>query len=126
MTIRRLRQILTYLTVIAGTILIIQIIQYKRRNRDSENISNEIITLCKLPELPTDITVRHAAIDPADNTGYVDVILTLTGDQEALNTWLEKVDQWEKKRPAIIYDHKLRESQYSARIDFNAEAAITE
>jgi hypothetical protein len=124
MSVRRLRHILTYLVVILATLVaVLFFFQWKNRSTSLEGAS-EVVRLCDLPELPEGLTARHVAIDASDNPELVDVILTLTGPTEILVPWLEKVDKWEKKRPGKVLNYKIRESEYSSRVDFTAEVYL--
>lgn len=121
MSIRRLRQILTHLTVILATLVAILLYQKYQQGEGKRVLAREIAQISRLPEIPDEIIVRHAAIDPSEDENFVDVILTLTGPSGILNAWLEKVDEWEKDRPGVIQNHRIREAEMSSRVDFNAE-----
>lgn len=124
MSIRRLRQVLTYLTVILATLVAMFLFQRFQQQKGKRQIAAEITRLCNLPGIPEEITVRHAVIDRSENEQFVDVILTLTGPTEELDTWLEEVDQWEKDRPGVIQNHRTREAEMSSRFDFTAEVYL--
>ena len=76
------------------------------------------------PPLPDGLTIQHAAISPSDDADYIDTNLTLTGPTDVLDGWLDNVDTWAKKRPGIILNHQLRESEMSSRADFSAEVYL--
>ncbi len=124
MSIRRLRQTLTYLTVILATLVAMFLFQRFQQQKSLRHVAAQITTLCRLPEIPEEITVRHATIDPSEDRQFVDVILALTGPTETLDTWLEEVDEWEKKRPGVIQNHKIREAEMSSRVDISAEVFL--
>jgi len=124
MSVRRLRQILTYLVVILVTLVAVLFILNWKTKKSFSHGASEAIQLCGLPTLPDGLTARHVAIDPSENPQLVDIILTVTGPTETLDSWLEKVDQWEKKRPGKVLNHKIRESEHSSRIDFTAEVYL--
>lgn len=124
MSVRRLRQILTYLVIVLATLVVIFVLQRTQNQKGGREIASEITFRCDLPDLPDGLTVRHAAIDRSDNERYIDVILVITGPTETLDGWLEKVDQWEKKRPGVIQNHQIRESEMSPRVDFTAEVYL--
>lgn len=124
MSIRRLRQILTYLTVILATLVAMLLFQRYQQQKGLRTVAAEITTACQLPEIPEEIDVRHAHIDPSENQDFIDVILTLSGPTETLDKWLEKVDGWEKKRPGVIQNHRIREAEMSSRVDFTAEVYL--
>jgi len=124
MSIRRLRQILTYLTVILATLVAMLLFQRYQQQKGLRAVATEITTTCQLPEIPEEIDVRHAHIDPSENQDFIDVILTLSGPTETLDKWLEKVDEWEKKRPGVIQNHRIREAEMSSRVDFTAEVYL--
>lgn len=124
MSIRRLRQALTYLTVILATLVAMFFFQRFKQQEGLRAIANEIVRISELPEIPEEITVKHASIDQSENRQFVDVILALSGPTETLDNWLEKVDEWEKKRPGIIQNHKIREAEMSSRMDFTAEVYL--
>lgn len=124
MSIRRLRQILTILTVILATLTATFLSQRHFRQKEAREVGAEIIRLCELPKLPEEISVRHALIDPSEDKRFVDVFLTLTGPTKALNDWLKNFDRWEKKRPGIIQNHRTREAEMSSRFDFTAEVYV--
>jgi hypothetical protein len=124
MSIRRLRQILTYLTVILATLVAMLLFQRYQQQKGLRAVAAEITTTCQLPEIPEEIDVRHAHIDPSENQDFIDVILTLSGPTETLDKWLEKVDEWEKKRPGVIQNHRIREAEMSSRVDFTAEVYL--
>ncbi|MDB4465792.1 hypothetical protein N9057_05845 [Akkermansiaceae bacterium] len=124
MSIRRLRQILTYLTVILATLVAMLLFQRYQQQKGLRTVAAEITTACQLPEIPEEIDVRHAHIDPSENQDFIDVILTLSGPTETLDKWLEKVDEWEKKRPGVIQNHRIREAEMSSRVDFTAEVYL--
>lgn len=124
MSIRRLRQALTYLTIVLATLVAMLLLQRYKQQESLREIAGQITTLCKLPEIPEEIQIRHASIDPSTNEQFVDVILALTGPTETLDTWLKEVDQWEKKRPGVIQNHRTREAEMSSRFDFTAEVYL--
>ncbi len=124
MSIRRLRQVLTYFTVILATMVAMLLFQRFQLKKGQRQIAGEITSICKLPDIPEEIIVWHAVIDRSENEQFVDVILTLTGPTEALDSWLEQVDGWEKKRPGVIQNHRIREAEMSSRVDFNAEVYL--
>lgn len=124
MSIRRLRQILTYLTIVLVTLSAVVLYQRHERQEGLRATAGEIIRISELPEIPEEIEVRHALIDPSEDRRFVDVILTLTGPQDLLNRWLDQVDDWEKNRPGIIQNHKIREAEMSSRMDFTAEVFV--
>ena len=92
-----------------------------QQQKGLRQIAAQVTTICNLPEIPKEITIRHATIDRSEDRQFVDVILALTGPTETLDTWLEKIDEWEKKRPGVIQNHKIREAEMSSRVDFSAE-----
>jgi len=124
MSVRRLRQLLTYLVVILVTLIAIFALQQFQRQKGLSHIAAQITEICELPELPEELTVRHASIDRSEDPQFVDVILALTGPTETLDDWLEKVDLWEKKRPGVIQNHRIREAEMSSRADFTAEVYL--
>ena len=121
MSIRRLRQVLTHLTVIVATLAAVLLFQLYQQQQGARETGEQIISFCQLPDLPEEIVVRHAVIDRSDDPDFVDVILTLTGPTDPLHHWLKQFDQWEKDRPGIIQNHRTRESEMSSRFDFTAE-----
>jgi hypothetical protein len=124
MSIRRLRQVLTYLTVILATVVAMLLFHRYQQQKGLRVIAAQITTACKLPEIPEEIDIRHAYIDPSENQQFIDVILTLSGPTETLDAWLEQVDEWEKKRPGVIQNHRIREAEMSSRVDFTAEVYL--
>lgn len=124
MSIRRLRQVLTHLTVIVVTLAAVLLFQLYQQQYGARETGQQIISSCQLPDLPEEIVVRHAVIDRSDDPDFVDVILTLTGPTETLNDWLKQFDQWEKDRPGVIQNHRTRESEMSSRFDFTAEVYL--
>ncbi len=124
MSIRRLRQVLTHLTVIVATLAAVLLFQLDQQQQGARETGRQIIGFCHLPNLPEEIVVRHAVIDRSEDPNFVDVILTLTGPTDPLNNWLKQFDQWEKNRPGIIQNHRTRESEMSSRFDFTAEVYL--
>jgi hypothetical protein len=124
MSIRRLRQLLTGLTLILATLVAVVLYQRYQRQEGLRNTAGRITEISQLPQIPEEIDVRHAVIDPSEDRHFVDVILTLTGPQKLLNDWLDEVDEWEKNRPGVIQNHKIREAEMSARMDFIAEIYV--
>lgn len=124
MSIRRLRQVLTYLTIILATMAALLLFQQFQMRKGKRQVADEITTICKLPDIPEDLTIRHAVIDRSEDERFVDVILTLTGPTDIFNNWLEEVDSWEKKRPGVIQNHRIREAEMSSRVDFTAEVYL--
>ncbi|MCX8237659.1 MAG: hypothetical protein OSB05_02470 [Akkermansiaceae bacterium] len=124
MSIRRLRQTLTYLTVILATLVAMFLFQRFQQQKGLRQIAAQVTTICNLPEIPREITIRHATIDRSEDRQFVDVILALSGPTKTLDTWLEKIDEWEKKRPGVIQNHKIREAEMSSRVDFSAEVYL--
>ena len=124
MSIRRLRQILTILTVILFTLVAVFLYQRHLQAEGAKETALDIVRICKLPDLPEEIEIRHALIDQSDDENFVDVLLTLTGPTKILNGWLKEFDQWEKKRPGVIQNHRTREAEMSSRFDFTAEVFL--
>ncbi|MFT6177997.1 MAG: hypothetical protein ACJAQT_000614 [Akkermansiaceae bacterium] len=124
MSVRRLRQILTYLSIILATLVAMTLFLRFQEQKGLRQVASQITQLCELPDIPEEITVRHATIDRSENQQYIDVILALSGPTETLSGWLEKVDEWEKKRPGVIQNHKTREAEMSSRVDFSAEVYL--
>ena len=124
MSIRRLRQALTYLTVILTTSVGMLLFQRYQQQRGLRAVATEITTLCKLPDIPEEIDVRHAHIDPSEHQEFVDIILTLSGPTKTLDSWLEQVDEWEKRRHGVIQNYEIREAEMSSRVDFTAEVSL--
>lgn len=124
MSIRLLRQILTILTVIFATLMAVFLYQQYLQNEGVTKIGNEIVEICQLPELPEEVEIKHALVDKGEDSGFVDVILTLTGPQKNLNGWLKEFDEWEKMRPGLIQNHSTREAEMSSRFDFTAEVCV--
>ena len=124
MSIRRLRQVLTYLTVILATMVAMLLFNRYQQQKGLRAVADQITEACKLPDIPDGIDIRHAHIDPSDNQQFIDVILTLGGPTETLDAWLKEVDKWEKKRPGVIQNHRTRESEMSSRVDFTAEVYL--
>ena len=117
MSIRRLRQVLTYLTVILATVVAMLLFQRYQKQEGLRAVAAQITTACQLPDVPKEIDVRHAHIDPSEKPQFIDVILTLSGPTGAL-------DEWEKKRPGVIQNHRIREAEMSSRVDFTAEVYL--
>ena len=124
MSIRRLRQVLTYLTVILATVVAMLLFHRYQKQGSLRAIATQITTACKLPDVPKGIEVRHAHIDPSEDQQFIDVILTLSGPTGSLDEWLKQVDEWEKKRRGVIQNHRIREAEMSSRVDFTAEVFI--
>lgn len=124
MSIHRLRQILTYLVVILVTLIAVLALQQFQRQRGLHHVATQITQLCEFPELPEELTIRHASIDRSQDPQFVDIILALTGPTETLDAWLEKMDLWEKKRPGVIQNHRIREAEMSSRVDLSAEVYL--
>jgi hypothetical protein len=124
MSIRRLRQVLTYLTVILATVVAMLLFHRYQQQEGLRAVATQITTACQLPDVPKEIDVRHAHIDPSENQQFIDVILTLSGPTGSLDDWLKKVDKWEKKRPGVIQNHRIREAEMSSRVDFTAEVYL--
>jgi len=124
MSIRRLRQVLTCLTLILATLAAVLLYQRHQQENGVRHTGEEITGICQLPELPEEIIVRHAVIDRSEDPQFVNVILTLTGPNKTLDSWLKDFDQWEKNRPGIIQNHRTREAEQSSRFDFTAEVYI--
>lgn len=124
MSVRRLRQVLTYLTIILATLVAMTLFLRFQEQKGLRQVAAQITNLCELPDIPEGITVRHATIDRSENRQYIDVILALSGPTETLDGWLEKVDNWEKKRPGVIQNHRTREAEMSSRVDFSAEVYL--
>ena len=124
MSIRRLRQVLTYLTVILATVVAMLLFQRYQKQEGLRAVAAQITTACQLPDVPKEIDVRHAHIDPSEDQQFIDVILTLSGPTGSLDEWLKQVDEWEKKRPGVIQNHRIREAEMSSRVDFTAEVYL--
>jgi len=124
MSIRRLRQVLTYLTVILATVVAMLLFQQYQKQEGLRAVAAQITTACQLPDVPKEIDVRHAHIDPSEKPQFIDVILTLSGPTGTLDEWLKQVDEWEKKRPGVIQNHRIREAEMSSRVDFTAEVYL--
>lgn len=124
MSIRRLRQVLTYLTVILATVVAMLLFHRYQQQKSLRAVATQITTACQLPDVPQEIEVRHAHIDPSENQQFIDVILALSGPTESLDDWLKQVDKWEKKRPGVIQNHRIREGEMSSRVDFTAEVYL--
>lgn len=124
MSIRRLRQVLTYLTVILATVVAMLLFHRYQQQKSLRAVATQITTACQLPDVPKEIEVRHAHIDPSENQQFIDVILALSGPTESLDDWLKQVDKWEKKRPGVIQNHRIREGEMSSRVDFTAEVYL--
>jgi len=124
MSVRHLRQILTYLTIVLATLIVVFVLQQIQNQKGHRKIATQITQFCELPDLPEELTIRHASIDQSENKQYIDVILALTGPTDILDGWLEKVDKWELKRPGVIQNHRIREAEMSSRIDFTAEVYL--
>ncbi len=124
MSIRRLRQVLTYLTIILATVVAMLLFHRYQQQKGLRVVATQITTACQLPDIPKEIDVRHAYIDPSEDQQFIDVILTLSGPTETLDNWLEQVDEWEKKRPGVIQNHRIREAEMSSRVDFTAEVCL--
>ena len=124
MSIRRLRQVLTYLTVILATVVATLLFHRYQQQEGLRAVAAQITTACQLPDVPKEIDVRHAHIDPSDDQQFIDVILTLSGPTGSLDEWLKQVDEWEKKRPGVIQNHRIREAEMSSRVDFTAEVYL--
>lgn len=124
MPVRRLRQILSSLTLILATLAIVFFLQQLQKQKSQRQIAAEITRLCQLPDLPDSLTIRHASIDHSEQRSYADVILALSGPPKALDEWLEKVDEWEQGRPGLIQNHRIREAEMSSRADFTAEVFL--
>ena len=124
MSIRRLRQVLTYLTVILATVVAMLLLHRYQKKEDLRAVAAQITTACQLPDVPKEIDVRHAHIDPSEDQQFIDVILTLSGPTGSLDEWLKQVDEWEKKRPGVIQNHRIREAEMSSRVDFTAEVYL--
>jgi len=89
MPVRRLRQILSSLTLILATLAIVFFLQQLQKQKSQRQIAAEITRLCQLPDLPDSLTIRHASIDHSEQRSYADVILALSGPPKALDEWLE-------------------------------------
>lgn len=124
MSIRCLRHLLTYLTIVLATLAAVVLYQRYQQERGLRSLAQQITELSRLPQIPEEIEVRHAVIDSSEDERFVDVILTLTGPQKLLNDWLDEVDEWEKDLPGVIQNHKIREAEMSARMDFTAEIYV--
>ncbi|MDA7494118.1 hypothetical protein N8485_04930 [Akkermansiaceae bacterium] len=124
MSIRRLRQVLTYLTVILATVVATLLFHRYQQQEGLRAVAAQITTACQLPDVPKEIDVRHAHIDPSDDQQFIDVILTLSGPTGSLDEWLKQVDEWEKTRPGVIQNHRIREAEMSSRVDFTAEVYL--
>lgn len=124
MSIRRLRQVLTYATVILATLVAMSLFQRHQQQKGLRFMASEITRICELPAIPEELTIRHANVDRSEDKQFVDVILALTGPTELLDSWLEDVDEWEKERPGVIQNHKIREAEMSSRMDFTAEVYL--
>ena len=124
MSIRRLRQALTYLTVILATVVALLLFHRYQKKEGLRAVAAQITTACQLPDVPKEIDVRHAHIDPSEDQQFIDVILTLSGPTGSLDEWLKQVDEWEKKRPGVIQNHRIREAEMSSRVDFTAEVYL--
>lgn len=121
MSVRRLRSILTYAVVILASLTAKHLYDQWRLLSANERNAAALLELCDLPPLPEGLIVHHAAIAPTPDRQYLNVALTLGGDQNTLDAWLEKVDTWADKRPGKILNHTLREAENASRIDFSAE-----
>ena len=124
MSVRRLRQILTYLVVVLTTLVVVLLLQQVQNQKGLSQVASQITELCELPDLPDGRRIRHATIDRSENEQFIDVILALSGPTEDLDGWLEEVDKWEQKRPGVIQNHRIREAEMSSRVDFTAEVFL--
>ncbi|MGC6565447.1 MAG: hypothetical protein ACON38_07520 [Akkermansiaceae bacterium] len=124
MTLRQLRTALNFILVILATIVGKHTYDQWKNQRSARTVATEIVSLCELPDLPEEITINHAAIDPSEDEQYVDTNLTLTGPTKVLDGWLDQVDDWKKKRPGVILNYQIRESEMSSRVDFSAEVYL--
>ncbi|YCM46466.1 hypothetical protein V2O64_10595 [Verrucomicrobiaceae bacterium 227] len=124
MPFRKLRTILNFALVIFATLAAKHTYDLWKTQRGARVIAEQVVALCELPALPGDLTINHAHISPSDDADYVDTNLTLTGPTEILDGWLDQVDEWNKKRPGIILNHQIRESEMSSRVDFSAEVYL--
>ena len=124
MPVRQIRTFLNFVLVILATLAAKHTYDLWQTQRGARVIADQVIALCELPALPEDLTIRHADIAPSSDADFVDTNLTLTGPTEILDTWLDQVDEWTKKRPGIILNYQLRESEMSARADFSAEVYL--
>jgi len=121
MPVRQLRTSLNCVLVILATLAAKHTYDQWRSQRGARADAEQVIELCQLPSLPANLTIDHVKISPSDDDDFVDTNLTLTGPTEVLDGWLDQVDEWVKKRPRIILNHQLRESEMSSRVDFSAE-----
>ena len=124
MPVRQLRTFLNFILVIFATLAAKVTYDNWQTQRGARLIADQVIAICQLPSLPEGLTIDYAQISPSDVTDYVDTNLTLSGPTDLLNGWLDKVDDWAKKRPGIILNYQLRESEMSSRADFSAEVYL--
>ncbi len=124
MSVQRLRQSLSYLIVIVVTLCVAFILRHLQDQTNYRQVATEISEVCELPDIPQALTIHHASIDHSESEQYVNIILSLGGPTHTLDAWLEKVDQWENKRPGVIQNHRIRESEMSSRADFTAEVFL--
>ena len=124
MPVRQLRTFLNFILVILATLAAKHTYDQWKTQRGARIVAGQVIEACMLPPLPDGLTIQHAAIFPSDDADYIDTNLTLTGPTDVLDGWLDQVDTWTKKRPGIILNHQLRESEMSSRADFSAEVYL--
>ncbi|MEJ6578311.1 MAG: hypothetical protein QNL33_20070 [Akkermansiaceae bacterium] len=124
MPVRQLRTFLNFVLVIFATLAAKVTYDNWQTQRGARVIADQVIEVCQLPTLPEGLTINHARISPSDDSDYVDTNLTLTGPTDVLDGWLDEVDDWTKKRPSIILNYQLRESEMSSRSDFSAEVYL--
>jgi hypothetical protein len=124
MPVRQLRTFLNFVLVIFATLAAKVTYDNWQTQRGARVIADQVIEVCQLPTLPEGLTINYARISPSDDSDYVDTNLTLTGPTDVLDGWLDEVDDWTKKRPSIILNYQLRESEMSSRSDFSAEVYL--
>ena len=124
MSIRRLRQIVTAVTIALAASAATLLYVHSKQQKSLQGIASQITTLCELPEIPPDLTIQRATIDRSDDPLFVDVSLALTGPKDTLYPWLDQFDRWEKKRPGEIQNHTTRESESTPRFHFSAEVYL--
>lgn len=113
-SIRRIRVVLNIIIIVLLTLL-------GRHFYDgwkNQNVGEEVIYLCQLPELPEKLTVVHAR---AKETQVILSVVAEMEDSKAFDAWMAEVDQWKEKPPFGVLNYSFRESEGSLRVDFNAE-----
>jgi len=124
MSVRQLRTFLNFVLVILATLAAKHTYDQWSTQRGARVVAGQVIELCQLPALPENLTIHHADISPSDDADFVDTNLILAGPTDVLDDWLDQVDEWVKNRPKIILNYRLRESEMSSRVDFNAEVYL--